>query len=91
VVHPEMKSHTGVMMSLGKGCTYAMSQCQQLNTASLTKAELVGVSDLMGLVLWTRCFLELQGYQVSDNVVYQDNQSAMLLENHGHMSSSKCT
>jgi hypothetical protein len=45
----------------------------------------------MGLVLWTQCFLEAQGYKVSNNVVYQDNQSAMLLENHGQMSSSKHT
>jgi hypothetical protein len=62
---------------------------KQLNTTSSTKAELVGMSDVMGLVLWTWRFLEAQGYRVSDNVVYQDNQSAMLLENHGHMSSSK--
>jgi hypothetical protein len=45
----------------------------------------------MGLILWTRRFLQVQGYTVSDNVVYQDNQSVMLLENNGRMSSSKRT
>jgi hypothetical protein len=41
--------------------------------------------------LWTRYFLEAQGYDVSDSIVYQDNQSAMLLEKNGHGSSSKRT
>jgi hypothetical protein len=90
-VHPDLKSHTGATMSLGKGCAYVVSQQQWLNTTSSTEAELVGVSDVMGLVLWTWCFLEAQGYKVKDNVVYKDNESAMLLENHGHMSSSKPT
>ena len=45
----------------------------------------------MPQILWTRYFLEAQGYQVKDSVVYQDNQSAMLLANNGRASSSKCT
>jgi hypothetical protein len=90
-VHPDMKSHTGAVMSMGKGCVYAVSRRQRLNTTSSTEAELVGVGDVMGLVLWTRRFLKAQGYTVSDNIVYQDNQSAMLLENNGRMSSSKRT
>lgn len=32
-----------------------------------------------------------QGYKIKDNVVYQDNQSAMLLEKNGQKSSSKRT
>ena len=36
-----------------------------------------------------RRFLEGQGYTVSDNVLYQDNQSAMLLGTNGRGSSSK--
>ncbi len=67
-------------MSLGKGAVYGASIRQKLNTRSSTEAELVGVNDLMPQVLWTKYFLEAQGYPVSDNVVYQDNQSAMLLE-----------
>jgi len=35
-------------------------------------------------------FLE-QGFNVKDNVIYQDNQSAMLLEQHGHASSRQRT
>jgi hypothetical protein len=90
-VHHDMCSHTGATMSMGKGCAYSMSRRQRLNTRSLTEAELVGVNDAMGLILWTRLFLEAQGFIVSDNVVYQDNQSAILLENNGKMSSCKRT
>jgi hypothetical protein len=90
-VHPDMKSHTGAVMSMGKGCVYAVSRRQRLNTTSSTEAELVGVSDPMGLILWTKRFLEAQGYTVRDNIVHQDNQSAILLENNGRMSSSKRT
>ena len=57
----------------------------------LHEAELVGVDDCMPQILWTRYFLEAQGYQIQDSVVYQDNQSAMLLANNGRASSSKWT
>ena len=32
-------------------------------------------------MLWTRYFLEEQGYGINENIMYQDNISAMLLEN----------
>jgi len=35
--------------------------------------------------------MQAQGHEVRDNVMYQDNQSAMLLENNGRGSSSKRT
>jgi hypothetical protein len=68
-----------------------MSTRQKLNTKSSTEAELVGVDDAMSLIVWTKHFMEAQGYIASDNVVYQDNQSAMLLERNGRASSGKRT
>jgi hypothetical protein len=38
-----------------------------------------------------RLFLKAQGFAVSDNILYQDNKSAMLLETNGRVSSSKHT
>ena len=90
-VHHDMRSHTGATVSFGKGSVFSISTKQKLNTRSSTEAELVGVNDAMGLIIWSRRFLEGQGYNITDNVVYQDNQSAMLLENNGKMSSSKNT
>jgi hypothetical protein len=90
-VHPDMRSHTGNTMSLGKGSVYSTSKKQRINTKSSTEAELVGVDDSMPLVIWTRNFLMAQGFEIHDNVVFQDNQSAMLLEKNGRASSGRRT
>ena len=90
-VHPDMKSHTGATMSMGKGSIYSTSTRQKLNTTSSTEAELVAVSDVMPMIMWTRCFLEEQGHKVNDTTMHQDNQSAMLLEKNGKASSGKRT
>ena len=78
-------------MSLGKGSVYSMSRKQKLNTRSSTEAELVGVDDGITLVLWTRLFLMHQGIHLRDNVVYQDNQSAIRLERNGRSSCGRQT
>eukprot|EP00957_Ditylum_brightwellii_P180423 13744032-Ditylum_brightwellii.AAC.1 len=64
-VHPNMRSHAGATMALGKDSPFSISKKQKINTRSSTEAELVG------------------GYNVVDNIVYQDNHSAILLENNG--------
>jgi hypothetical protein len=40
------------------------SSKQKMNTHSSTKAELVGVNDMIAKVLWTLYFLKAQGYNV---------------------------
>jgi hypothetical protein len=82
-VHPDMRSHTGGDMSLGRGVIHGTSKRQKLNTKSSTKAELVGVDAVMPQVLLTLYFLEAQGYNIDDNVLYQDNKSSILLETNG--------
>ena len=90
-VHPDMRSHTGATLSMGKGSVYSASTKQKINTRSSTETELVAVHDVLPQILWTRYFLEHQGYKVKDTTLYQDNLSAMLLENNGKGSSSKRT
>jgi hypothetical protein len=90
-VHPDFKSHTGGAMTFGRGVPISMSRKQKLNTRSSTEAELVAVDDMANLILWTRLFLDEQGYRVSRNLLHQDNKSAMLLERNGKRSSSKRT
>ena len=60
-----------------------------MNTRSSTEAELVAVDDVLAQVLWTHNFLRAQGFEVSDNIVYQDNKSTMLLANNGRASAGK--
>ena len=90
-VHPNLRSHTGATLSFGKGSPFAVSCKQKLNTRSSTEAELVGLNDAMSMILWTRRFMEAQGYMIRDNVIMQDNQSTMLLARNGQQSSGKAT
>ncbi len=71
------------MPLLGKVGAYCTSTHQKLNTKSSTEAKLVAVDDVMPQVIWTWNFLEAQGYSVTDNIVFQDNKSAILLEKNG--------
>ena len=90
-VHPNMRGHTGSGMSMGTGFSLVSSTKQKLNTRSSTECELVGVDDCMPMICWTRYFLDAQGYGVTETVVFQDNKSAILLENNGTLSSGKRT
>ena len=73
-------------MTLGKGAVTSLSRKQKLNTRSSTEAELVAVDDCMAQVLWTKYFLEAQGYPIKAQLVLQDNESAIKLEKNGHKS-----
>ncbi len=90
-VHPDMKSHTGAVMTYGGGAAQSISRKQKLNTRSSTKAELVGADDTATMLLWTRLFMEAQGYNIENNILCQDNKSTILLVNNGKRSSSKRT
>ena len=90
-IHSDMRSHIGGTMSMGKAVIYGTSTRQKLSTKSLTEAKIIALSDVLQQVVWTRYFLEAQGYIMSDSIVYQDNQSAILLEKHGKASISKRT
>ena len=88
-VHPDYRSHTGAVMTLGEGSIIAMSKKQKLNTRSSTEAELVGADNTATLILWMGLFMEQQGYSLNKNILFQDNKSAILLENNGKRSAGK--
>ena len=88
-VHPDFRSHTGGVMTYGRGAVQSISRKQKLNTRSSTEAELVGADDGATMILWTKLFMEAQGYEITHNILYQDNKSAILLETNGKKSSSK--
>jgi hypothetical protein len=89
-VHHDMRSHTGRTMSMGTGAIYSTSKKQKLNTKSSTKAEVVGVNDVLPQALWTRYFIEAHGYGVSI-ILNQDNQSTIKLSENGKASSGQGT
>ena len=86
---PDMKSHTGYGMTMGKGYLQMTLRKQKFNMRSSTEAELVAADDAMTQILWTKMFLEEQGYKIKETVLLQDNTSAIQLENNGKWSSHK--
>ena len=90
-VHPDFKSHTGGALTLGVGTPITQSRKHKLNTRSSTEAELVATDDMSTMILWTKLFMEAQGYDIKENILYQDNKSTILLVNNGKKSSSKRT
>ncbi len=90
-IHPNMRGHSGGALTLGLGFPISSFGKQKLNTCSSTESKLVGVDDLMSLIVWSRNFLKAQGYAVVNNILHQDNRSAILLERNSKMSSGKRT
>jgi hypothetical protein len=90
-VHPDFKTHTSAVMMLGKGAMQSIARKQKMNVRSSTEGELVAVDNAATMILWTKLFLEAQGYEVEKNIVYQDNKSVILLETNGKKSSGKRT
>jgi hypothetical protein len=89
--HDDCKGHTGAMMTLGEGAVISFSRKQRINARSSTEGELIGVYDALPSILHARYFLEALGYNIKQNVIYQDNKSSITLEKNGKASSSKRT
>ena len=88
-VHADGKSHTGGVTKLGQATIHVKSSKQKLVTKSSTEGELVAVSDYYPDVAQHRKFLEAQGYQLGEVVIYQDNQSTISLMKKGHGASNR--
>jgi hypothetical protein len=88
-VHPDGKGHTGTVIIVNKGAVYCKSGKQKLVAKSSTEAELVGLSDMLSQVLWTRNFLEAQGYDMEPVQVFQDNKSTIMLAEKGRSTSGR--
>ena len=76
-IHGNMRGHTGGTMSMGRGTIHNKSSKQKLNTKSTTESELVGVSEYLPYNLWKVNLFGAQGYDIRNNYIYQDNESAI--------------
>ena len=85
-VHPDMRSHTGGVISFGRGGLICKSKKQNINTKSSTEAELIGASDYLPNTLYVKLFMEAQGYPITKAIFHQDNESAIKMEQNGKAS-----
>ena len=74
---------------MGDGAITSLSRKQGMNTRSSTEVEVVAADEIVSPMMWTQLFLKTQGYPVKENILYQDNQSTMLLETNRHKSAGK--
>ena len=88
-VHHDMRSHTGGVLTLGRGPIHCRSTRQKLMTKSSTEAELVGLSDGLSQALWLRNFLICQGYPPLPILQFQDNLSTITLATKGRSTSER--
>ena len=91
VVHQDMKSHTGIIFTLGKGAIISGSTKQKVNSRSSTKAELNAVDEKLSKIIRTKKILESQGFKIKLNIIFQDNTSTIKLQENGKVSSGKRT
>jgi hypothetical protein len=77
--HPDGKSHSGLVISVGSGSIDSKSKKQSLTTKSSYEAELVALSDMSSEVIKTRDFLLEQGYKIGPIRVEQDNQACIAM------------
>jgi Reverse transcriptase (RNA-dependent DNA polymerase) len=85
-VHNDMRSHTGGVISFGRGGLICKSKKQSINTKSSTKAELIGASDYLPNTIYVKMFMAAQGHHTTKAIFYQDNQSAIKMESNGKAS-----
>jgi hypothetical protein len=89
--HEDCRGQTGCLMTMGKGAAISSSNIMKCNTRSSTETEIISVHDKLPDIIWTRYFVECQGYDIDEYIVFQDNMSSLSLEKNGRVSSSKRT
>ncbi len=79
------------MVTFGAGAVASFSNKQKCNTKSSTETEIIALHDKLSDVILMRYFVECQGYNVDECIIFHDNMSALSVEKNGRMSSSKHT
>ena len=76
---------------MGEGAITSLSRKQGMNTRSSSEVEAVAADEIVSPMIWTQLFLEAQGHPVKDNILYQGNERAILLETNRCKSAGKCS
>ena len=82
--HGDMHGHTGGDHVIGTRVGTQHVKKEKLNTKSSTEAELIRAYDALPQMLWKKYFIEAQVYGIDEDIMYQNNLSAMLLETNGN-------
>ena len=82
-VHGDMRGHTAVALSIGKGTIQAISVKQPINTKSSAETELVAASDGATPAINAQNILIGQSLEVRPLIIHQDNKSTLAMLSNG--------
>lgn len=88
-LYADGKSVTGVVIMIGDAPIFVKSSKQKIVTKSSTESELVGISDALSQIVWTREYLLSHGLTLGPAIVFQDNQSTIFLAKKGRSTSER--
>ena len=70
-------------MSIGYGRINYCSSKQIFNTKSTTESEIFGTSEYLPFNICIVMFYEGKGYEITKNILFQDNESEINMEKNG--------
>ncbi len=76
-VHEDCRGQIGCFMMMGKGAASSSTNKMKFNTGTSTEAKLILLYYTLPDVVWTRYFVECQGYEIDECIIFQDNMSAL--------------
>ena len=76
---------------MGRGALINIPRKHKLNVGSSMELELVNIADVIGIMMWSKYFMESQGYLIENDILYQDNNSTILLAKDSRMSAGKAS
>ena len=88
-IHTDAKGHSGLYATMGKGAMINVSKKLSLNTLSSTETEIVSTGERLPKCIWFRYFRISQGDEPREDVLMQDNKSAMILQKNWPYSTRK--
>ena len=65
-------------MPVGKGTIVSISRRYKLNIRSSTKSELVRMTNVLGVIILCKYFIEARRYTIYSILLFQDNKSLIL-------------
>ena len=88
-VHEDCKGQIGSLVTFGKGAVSSSSNKMKCITKSSTETEIISLGDKLSDVVWMRYFIECQGYNIDECVIFQYKISALSMEKNGRVSALK--
>ncbi len=76
-VHEDCRGQIGCLMTMGKGAGISSLNVMKCNTQSSTEMELISIHNKLPDIIWTRYFVEGQGYDIDEYMIFQDNMSSL--------------